>query len=118
MTAYLAILEDGQSVDAVRIGTHFESLTGEILDPVSFVNFDHITHDQYAFETQLKKYSMAADFSKHDSLMYRNSLTDGIYKLWRIRGGLPFDDPEYKKIERKQIFVRQTPIYTGRRGEA
>ena len=117
MTAYLAILEDGQSVDAVRIGTHFESLTGEILDPVSFVNFDHITHDQYAFETQLKKYSMAADFSKRENLMYRNSLTEGIYKLWRLRGGLSIDDPEYKKIDRNHAYIPQTPIYNGRRGE-
>ena len=118
MTSYLAIMADGQGVDAVRIGTHFESLTGEILDPVSFVNFDHITRDQYQFETDLKKYSMAVDFSKYDSLIYRNSVTDGIYKLWRVRGGLPFDDPGYKKIEREKVFIPQTPIYTGRRGES
>lgn len=98
MTAYLAIMANGESVDAVRIGTHFESLTGEILDPISLINFDQITHDQYAFEADFKKYTLKADFSKYDSLVYRNSLTDAAYKLWRIRGGLPMNDPEYKVI--------------------
>lgn len=117
MTAYLAIMANGESVDAVRIGTHFESLTGEILDPISLINFDQITRDQYAFEADFNKYTLKADFSKYDSLVYRNSLTDAAYKLWRIRGGLPMNDPEYKVIE-KDTYIPQSPIYRGRRGES
>lgn len=117
MTSYLAILSSGESVDAVRIGTHFESLTGEVLNPVSLVNFDFITRDQYEFEKELKKYSMRGDFSKRENLMYMNSLMDGMYKVWRLRGGLPIDDPEYKKIEREEILLPESPIYHGRVGE-
>ncbi|MEJ5137766.1 MULTISPECIES: acetyl esterase [Acinetobacter] len=117
MTAYLAIMANGESVDAVRIGSHFESLTGEILDPISLINFDQITRDQYAFEADFKKYTLKADFSKYDSLVYRNSLTDAAYKLWRIRGGLPMNDPEYKVIS-KDTYIPQSPIYRGRRGES
>ena len=117
MTSYLAILSSGESVDAVRIGTHFESLTGEVLNPVSLVNFDFITRDQYEFEKELKKYSMRGDFSKCENLMYMNSLIDGMYKIWRLRGGLPIDDPEYKKIEREEIRLPESPIYRGRVGE-
>lgn len=117
MTAYLAIMANGESVDAVRIGTHFESLTGEILDPISLINFDQITRDQYVFEADFKKYTLKADFSKYESLVYRNSLTDAAYKLWRIRGGLPMNDPEYKVIE-KDTYIPQSHIYRGRRGES
>lgn len=98
MTSYLAILANGESVDAVRIGTHFESLTGELLDPVSLVSFDCITHDQYAFEKIIKSFTLDGDYTKTESLKYKYSWMEGAYRAWRVASGLPVVDPEYKSL--------------------
>ena len=110
MTSYLAILANGESVDAVRIGTHFESLTGELLDPVSLINFDQITHDQYAFEQVHKSFTLKGDYSKDESLKYRNSWMEGSYRTWRVASGLPAVDPEYKSLG-VMVQLPESPIY-------
>lgn len=119
MTSYLAILANGESVDAVRIGTHFESLTGELLDPVSLINFDQITHDQYAFEQVHKSFTLKGDYSKDESLKYRNSWMEGSYRTWRVASGLPAVDPEYKSLG-VMVQLPESPIYPNfrrRRGD-
>lgn len=119
MTSYMLILRDGSQVEAIKNNGVFKTDTGEIytlLDTRSFVNFDHITHDQYEFEELHRTFTLRADYSKYDSLMYRSTLTGAAYKTWRIAKGYSIDDPEYKANSREST-VMPSPIYPVNHGK-
>lgn len=112
MTMYLARLEDGSQVDAVRIDGHFESLNGEVIRPISLVNFDTITRDQYEFESLYRLYTTMGDYSKHDTLKYRDPRTIAAYSVYRVLKGLPVIDPDYKSLGQMNIDVQPIHIYS------
>lgn len=112
MTMYLARLEDGSQIDAIRIDGHYESLNGEVIEPISLVNFDLITRGQYEFELLYRQYTLKGDYSKHDSLKYTNTLTQAAYACWRSAKGLPISDPDYKSLGGVGISIPSSPIYS------
>lgn len=119
MTSYLLVFHDGSQVEAIKNGGLFTTNNGQtfsLLDAKYFINFDHITHDQYEFEALYKSFTLRGDYSKHDNLMYRNSITEAAYKTWRITKGYAIDDPEYKLIERNDISIT-SPIYPVHHGK-
>lgn len=112
MTMYLARLEDGSQIDAVRIDGHYESLNGEVIRPISLVNFDTITRDQYEFESLYRLYTTMGDYSKHDTLKYRDPRTIAAYSVYRVLKGLPVMDPDYKSLGKVEAPVTASPIYS------
>lgn len=119
MTSYLLVLHDGSKVEAIKNGGHFTADNGQIynlMDARSFVSFDHITHDQLEFEALFRSFTLKGDYSKFDSLMYRNTLTEASYKVWRIAKGYSIDDPEYKIIERAEATMPMSSVYPANRG--
>ncbi|NHC02365.1 acetyl esterase [Acinetobacter sp. 187] len=119
MTSYLLVFNDGSQVEAIKDGGLFTTNNGQtysLADAVSFINFDHITHDQYEFESLYKRFTLKGDYSKFENLMYRNSVTEAAYKTWRIAKGYKIDDPEYKAIERNDVAIT-SPIYPTNHGK-
>lgn len=112
MTMYLARLEDGSQIDAIRINGHYESLNGEVIEPISLVNFDAITRGQYEFESLYRQFTLQGDYSKHDTLKYRDSRMVAAYAVWRIQGGLPVMDPDYKSVGKSNETTPAFPIYS------
>ena len=120
MTRYLLILHDGSQVEATKKNELFTTNNGEtykLLDARSFVNFDHITHDQYAFEQLHRTFTLKGDYSKYESLKYRCSLMEASYKTWRDAKGLDLDDPEYKVIQKSDSEISRMPVYPTNRGK-
>ncbi|ALH95683.1 hypothetical protein [Acinetobacter equi] len=116
MTTYLAKLNDGSKIEVIRTNGIYTALdTGEIITPISLVSFNHITHDQYEFESLLKSYTLSGDFSKNERLMYRDTFMKAIYKTWRITKGLPIDDPEYRADTAPTQPIQHSPIYSSAR---
>lgn len=114
MTSYMLVLHDGSQVEAIKNGGHFTADNGRIYnltDAQRFINFDHITHDQFEFESLYGRFTMRGDYSKYDSLVYRDTLTEAAYKTWRIAKGYSIDDPEYKLIDRTESLTPMSKIY-------
>ena len=112
MTMYLALLEGGSQVDAVRIDGHFESLNGVVIEPISLVSFDAITRGQYEFESLYRQFTLKGDFSKYDSLIYQDSRMVAAYSVWRIARGLPVTDPDYKSLGKVAVSIPASLIYS------
>lgn len=112
MTTYLACLGDGSQIDAVRINGHYESLDGEVIEPISLVSFDAITRGQYEFECLYRQFTVHGDYSKHDSLKYRDSRTNAAYSVFRVSRGLSVMDPDYKSLGQIDAAVHPTSIYS------
>lgn len=112
MTMYLARLEDGSQIDAIRINGHYESLNGEVIEPISLVNFDLITRGQYEFELLYRQFTLKGDYSKHDTLKYRDSQMVAAYSVWRITKGLSVMDPDYKSLGKVETPVAASPVYS------
>ena len=112
MTMYLARLGDGAQIDAIRINGHYESLNGEVIEPISLVNFDAMTRGQYEFELLYRQFTLKGDYSKHDTLKYRDSRMVAAYSVWRIAEGLPVMDPDYKSLGKVETPVAAFPVYS------
>lgn len=112
MITYLARLNDGSQIDAVRINDHYESLDGAVIEPISLVSFDLITRSQYEFECLYRQFTTYGDYSKHDTLKYRDSRTNAAYSVFRVSNGLPVIDPDYKSIGQTDVVVRPASVYS------
>ena len=117
MNMYLVTTpQDGHNhIKAMKVGDQFKTLDGEIISKSNIMALARVTPDQAEFETEYRKFEMFVDFSKHESLVYRNSKTRSVYSLWRSAKGYSISDPEYLATSVQAQPTQSPAIYLDRK---
>ncbi|MBF7696709.1 acetyl esterase [Acinetobacter rathckeae] len=117
MNMYLVTTpQDGcNHIKAMKVGDQFQTLSGEIISKSNIMALARVTPDQAEFETEYRKFEMFVDFSKHDSLVYKNSKTRSVYSLWRSAKGYSISDPEYLATSVQAQPTQSPAIYLDRK---
>lgn len=102
-------------IKAVKENGNFKNLDGEVIPKSHIQSLDVVTPDQAEFETEYRKFEMFVDFSKHESLVYRNSKTRSVYSLWRSAKGYSISDPEYLATSVQAQPTQSPAIYLDRK---
>lgn len=117
MNMYLVTTpQDGcHPVKAMKVGDQFQTLNGEVISRSNIKGLARVTPDQAEFETEYRKFEMFVDFSKHESLVYKNSKTRSVYSLWRSAKGYSISDPEYLATSVQAQPTQSPAIYLDRK---
>lgn len=128
MTTHIAFLETGAAVEVDRIAVDpffceagymkaykYVDSSGNEVRPISAANLRFITKDELEFEAELSRFTMRANFAKHENLLYKDEFTRAVYNTWRAAKGLDLNDPGYRQVDSVQHTPAQPEYYKSNR---
>lgn len=128
MTTHIAFLDTGIAVEVERINVEpyfneagfrkdykYFDASGAEVRPVSTADLRFITKDEIDFEAELSRFTMRANFAKHENLLYKDEFIRAVYNTWRAAKGLDLNDPGYRQTGSIQSSAAQPEYYKSNR---
>lgn len=128
MTTHIAFLDTGSAVEVDRINVepyfnqagflknykYFDANGNEVC-PISTADLRFTTKDEIEFEAELSRFTMRANFAKHENLLYKDEFIRAVYNTWRAAKGLDLNDPGYRQVDSVQHTPAQPEYYKSNR---
>lgn len=128
MTTHIAFLDTGLAVEVNRVDVdpyfndagfrknykYFDA-NGVEVNPISTADLRFITKDEIDFEAELSRFTMRANFAKHENLLYKDEFIRAVYNTWRSAKGLDLNDPGYINTQTNPAQSQQPEYYKSNR---